>query len=113
MIRDYHDRYRMPMMIGETGTPFYAYGARWHAEMLLETAAAMEDGTPMLGYTIYPLVDTYGWETALSVPKAQTTVNTGGVFQLSLEPRPFIRALLNGLNNQTAQAATNAAEQVQ
>lgn len=113
MIRDYHDRYRMPMMIGETGTPFYAYGARWHAEMLLETAAAMEDGTPMLGYVIYPLVDTYGWETALSVPKAQTTVNTGGVFELSLEPRPFIRALLNGLNNQTAQAATDAAEQVQ
>ncbi|QZO01305.1 hypothetical protein [Chenggangzhangella methanolivorans] len=113
MIRDYHDRYRMPMMIGETGTPFYAYGARWHAEMLLETAAAMEDGTPMLGYTIYPLVDTYGWETALSVAKSRTSVNTGGVFELSLEPRPFIRALLNGLNNQTAQASTDSADQVQ
>lgn len=113
MIRDYHDRYRMPMMIGETGTPFYAYGARWHAEMLLEAAAAMADGTPLLGYAIYPLVDTYGWETALSVPKAQTSVNTGGVFDLALQPRPFISALINGLNNQTAQAKTDAAARVQ
>ena len=116
MIRDYHDRYRVPMMIGESGTPFYAYGARWHAEMLLEAAAAMEDGAPLLGYVIYPLVDTYGWETALSVPKERTTVNTGGVLDLALEPRPFMRALLRSLNNQTAQAAAtvdDAAPQVQ
>lgn len=104
MLMDYFDRYGLPMMIGETGTPFYAYGARWHAQMLLECAAAMEDGAPMLGYVIYPLVDTYGWETALSVPKNETTVNTGGVMTLALEPRPFMRTLLNGLNTQTAHA---------
>ena len=104
MLMDYFDRFGMPMMIGETGTPFYAYGARWHAEMLLETAAAAEDGAPMLGYVMYPLVDTYGWEHALSQPKSRSTVNTGGLMELSLEPRPFVRALLNTLNTQTARA---------
>lgn len=109
MLMDYFDRYGLPMMIGETGTPFYAYGARWHAQMLLESAAAMEDGAPMLGYTIYPLVDTYGWETALSVPKAETSVNTGGLMTLALEARPFARALLNSLNTQTAHAVESDA----
>lgn len=105
LIHDYHQRYGLPMMIGETGTPFYAYGARWHAQLLLECAAAMEDGVPMLGYAMYPLIDTHGWETALSVPKARTTVNTGGLMDLSLTPRPYVRTFVNGLNNQTAHAA--------
>jgi len=103
LIIDYYNHYGLPMMIGETGTPFYAYGARWHAQLLLECAQAMTEGVPMLGYTIYPLIDTQGWETALSVPKSQTTINTGGVLDVALEPRPFIRALLQSLNNQTAE----------
>lgn len=113
LVMDYSDRYGLPMMIGETGTPFYAYGARWHAQMLLECAAAMADGVPMLGYTIYPLVDTHGWETALSVPKSRTKANPGGVLDLDLDARPFMRTLLNSLNNQTAQAKADPAASVQ
>jgi hypothetical protein len=104
LIADYYARYGLPMMIGETGTPFYGYGARWHEELLLECAQAIADGVPLLGYTIYPLIDTYGWETALSVPKDQTTVNTGGVLTMDLEPRDFIRTLMQALDNRTAQA---------
>lgn len=111
LIHDYFDRYRLPMMIGETGTPFYAYGQRWHAQLLLEVASAMADGVPMLGYVIYPLVDTYGWEAAMSVPKALTTVNTGGIMDLSLEARPFMSALIATLNNRAALTAkVNEAE---
>lgn len=113
VIHDYFDRYRLPMMIGETGTPFYAYGARWHAQMLLEVAAAMGDGVPMLGYTIYPLVDTYGWETALSVPKSHAKVNTGGIMDLDLEARPFMRALLDTLNRESAQSVKVDAEELE
>jgi hypothetical protein len=105
LIMDYHQRYGLPMMVGETGTPFYAYGARWHVQLLLECAAAMADGAPLLGYVMYPLIDTHGWETALSVPKDRTSVNTGGLLDLALRPRPYVRALLGMLNEQTAQAA--------
>ncbi|GLK67669.1 hypothetical protein [Hansschlegelia plantiphila] len=105
LLVDYYNRYRLPMMIGETGTPFYAYGARWHAQMLLECAQAMADGVPMLGYTIYPLIDTFGWETALSAPKSETSENTGGILTIGLEARPFMRTLLQSLNNQIAETA--------
>jgi hypothetical protein len=105
LIVDYFNRYSLPVMIGETGTPFHYFGARWHQQMLLECAQAMADGVPMLGYTIYPLIDTHGWETALSVPKDRTLLNPGGVLDIALEPRPFIQVLLQALNNQTAQNA--------
>ena len=111
LIIDYYNHYGLPMMIGETGTPFYAYGARWHAQLLLELAQTMQEGVPMLGYTIYPLVDTRGWESALSVPKSRTTVNTGGILDVALEARPFIRALLQSLNNQTAENLQSVAPQ--
>ncbi|MER8846887.1 hypothetical protein [Mesorhizobium australicum] len=74
-----------------------AYGARWYQEMLLECAAAASAGVPLLAYSIYPLLDSWGWETALSVPRPQTLLNPGGIFTLALEPRPFVRRLLDSL----------------
>ncbi|MBM7853037.1 hypothetical protein JOD31_003288 [Methylopila capsulata] len=104
LIMAYYDRYRLPMMIGETGTPYYSFGARWHQQMLLECATAMEQGVPMLGYTLYPLLDTWGWETALSRPKDGTLHNPSGVLDLDLKPRPFMEALIAALSTQTAAA---------
>jgi hypothetical protein len=97
VITDYYNRYRLPMMITETGTPYFHYGARWHQEMLLECAAAASAGVPLLAYSIYPLLDSWGWETALSVPRPQTLLNPGGIFTLALEPRPFVRRLMDSL----------------
>jgi beta-glucosidase/6-phospho-beta-glucosidase/beta-galactosidase len=98
VIVDYFNRYQMPIMIGETGTPYYHYGMRWHQQMLLECADAMEKGVPFVGYTMYPAVDTWGWETALSVPKEQTLLNPGGLLDLKAKPKPFVEQLLQSLS---------------
>lgn len=98
VIVDYFNRYQMPVMITETGTPFYHYGMRWHQQMLLACADAMASGVPFLGYTMYPAVDTWGWETALSVPKSETLLNPGGVLDLRAKPKPFVERLLSSLS---------------
>jgi hypothetical protein len=112
LLADYYNRYGLPMMIGETGTPFYAYGARWHGQMLLEVARAIEDGIPMLGYAVYPLIDTFGWESALSVPKAETVGNPAGIVTMDLEARDFMRTLMSTLDNRVAGAVRGLAETV-
>ncbi|GBD47440.1 hypothetical protein [Methylopila sp. Yamaguchi] len=112
LLMAYYDRYRLPMMIGETGTPYYSYGARWHQQMLLECAAAMEQGVPLLGYTLYPLLDTWGWEMGLSQPRAAAVHNPSGVLDLDRKPRPFMEALIAALSTQTAAARIDATSDV-
>ena len=97
VIVDYYNHFRVPVMIGESGTPWHAYGAMWAQQMLLECAKAAGQGVPFLGYTLYPAIDTYGWETALSVPKEKTILNPSGIVDLNLEPRPFIHRLIDEL----------------
>lgn len=90
--KDYFNRYHMPMMITETGTPYFVYGARWHQQMLLEAAKLQEAGIPLLAYTIYPAIDTYGWEHAISRPKEPlyrpegSLYNPSGIFYMTTEP---------------------------
>jgi hypothetical protein len=82
----------MPMMVTETGTPYFVYGARWHQQMLLESAKLMKSGIPFLAYTIFPAIDTYGWEHAISRPKEPlyrpegSLYNPSGIFYLTQEP---------------------------
>jgi beta-glucosidase/6-phospho-beta-glucosidase/beta-galactosidase len=117
--KDYFNRYHMPMMITETGTPYFVYGARWHQQMLLEAAKLQNAGIPLLAYTIYPAIDTYGWEHAISRPKEPlyraegSLYNPSGIFYLTAEPpkesevfgwepmapKPFIFELLKHLSN--------------
>lgn len=90
--RAYFERYEMPMMVTETGTPYFVYGARWHQQMLLEASKLAISGIPFLGYTIYPAIDTYGWEHAISRPKEPlyhvdgSLYNPSGIFYLTQEP---------------------------
>lgn len=95
---DYFNRYRMPLMIGETGTVVGKFGSRWSLQVLLECAQAHEQGIPFLGLTIYPAIDTWGWETALSVPKSQTLINPSGLYTLDLKVRPFVRKIIESLS---------------
>lgn len=115
----YFERYQMPMMVTETGTPYFVYGARWHQQMLLEAAKLANSGIPFLGYTIYPAIDTYGWEHAISRPKEPlyrhegSLYNPSGIFYLNveppasaevfgfrpMEPKPFIFELKRQLEN--------------
>jgi beta-glucosidase/6-phospho-beta-glucosidase/beta-galactosidase len=94
---EYYNRYQMPLMIGESGTPYYYYGARWSQQVLLECAKAAQQGIPFLGYTLYPAVDTWGWESALSVPRDKALYNPSGVVDLEYQARPFIGRLVTSL----------------
>lgn len=105
---DYYNRYKMPMMVGETGTPYFHYGARWHQQVFMHAADAAEDGVPFLGSVIYPAIDTWGWESAISVPRQHTLFNPSGMLRLApeetdpvkrkeieLTPKPFIGRLVH------------------
>lgn len=94
---DYYNRYGMPLMVSETGTPWFYYGARWAQQMLIECSFAAKSGIPVLGLTIYPAIDTWGWESALSVPKDQALYNPSGIVDLAMKPRYFIGRLLQSL----------------
>jgi hypothetical protein len=93
--RAYFERYQMPMMVTETGTPYFVYGARWHQQMLLEASKLATSGIPFVGYTIYPAIDTYGWEHAISRPKEPlyrtegSLYNPSGIFYLTQEPPAY------------------------
>jgi beta-glucosidase/6-phospho-beta-glucosidase/beta-galactosidase len=94
---EYSNRYQMPVMIAESGTPYYHYGARWTQQILLECAKAASEGVPFLGYALYPAVDTWGWETALSVPRDQAIYNPSGLVDLEYRPKAFIEHLRRSL----------------
>lgn len=110
IVVDYYNRYQMPMMIGETGTPYYHYASRWNQQMMLELAHAARQGVPILGYTLYPAVDTYGWESAQALHRNTALYNPSGVTELAhgvsdpvkrkeinYTPRPSIRRFIEFL----------------
>jgi hypothetical protein len=88
----YYNHYRLPLMIAETGTPYWAYFARWMQQMLLAGAEIARKGVPFLGVTAYPLNDTDGWESALSIPKnAGVLHNPSGLLQRAVEEKDPIK----------------------
>jgi hypothetical protein len=95
--RDYFEHYPMPMMVTETGTPYYGYGHLWHDQMLTEAATLVESGLPLLGYTMFPVIDTFGWQCALSCHGGDVGVDTGGLSDLSGRMRPYVTEFLSGL----------------
>jgi hypothetical protein len=95
--RDYFDRYQMPMMTSESGTTFYYPATKWHMQMVLEEAKAAEAGIPMLAHTMYPAVDTKGWEYALSGTHEKSMVNPAGIMTLEYKPRRFVQKLVESL----------------
>lgn len=97
VLTEYYNHYKMPIMGGELGTPYYYYGSKWNQQMMLEAAQAASQGVPFLGYTVYPGIDTWGWESALSVPRKDAIYNPSGIFNLEMEPRPFIEKLIGTL----------------
>ncbi len=97
VIVDYFNHYKIPMMGGEAGTVFHHYGNKWNQQMLVESAVAAEQGIPFLAYTLYPGIDTWGWESALSVPKSQAVYNPAGVFDLEFKPKAFMNPFLESL----------------
>ncbi len=60
-------------------------------------AAQARSGVPFLGQVMYPAIDTYGWESALSLPRSQALFNPSGVVTLQMEPKAFVPVLVEAL----------------
>ncbi len=61
MLQDVWARYERPMLVSATGSEG-AGRAAWLAYVADQCAAALREGCPLHGVTLYPVVDLRGWE---------------------------------------------------
>lgn len=61
ILAELHDRYRRPLFVAETGTEG-EMRASWLRYVGEEVRAAIENGAPVEGICLYPIVDFPGWE---------------------------------------------------
>jgi beta-glucosidase/6-phospho-beta-glucosidase/beta-galactosidase len=93
IVRQYHDRFRIPVMHTETnlndgveGTQSVAWlWKQWHNLLRLR-----QSGVPVLGFTWYSITDQIDWDTALREDNGH--VNPLGLYDLDRNIRPVGRA---------------------
>ena len=60
LLKGVYDRYRRPLLVAETSHVGIGR-AEWIREMADEVCLAMEDGVPLEGVCLYPIVDRFEW----------------------------------------------------
>jgi beta-glucosidase/6-phospho-beta-glucosidase/beta-galactosidase len=93
--RDYHARYRLPLMHTETNMLHAEHGPAWLWKQWINLLRMRADGIPVLGFTWYSLTDQIDWDIALA--ERRGTVNGCGLYDLARRPNPVAheyRALL-------------------
>jgi hypothetical protein len=80
-------RYQRPICLGET-SHFGIGRARWIREIGAEVAAAIEDGVPVQGVCLYPLIDRPDWDDP-------SHWHNSGLFDMVQEPDGTLRRVLN------------------
>ena len=84
--KQYHDRYRRPLMHTETNcqdarkAPDWLW-RQWHNVQLMRRS-----GVPVVGFTWYSLVDQVDWNIGLGKPLGN--VNPVGLYDINRDPRP-------------------------
>lgn len=89
MGRDYHDRYRMPLMHTETNVLRAEDSPAWLWKQWMNVVRLRQDGIPIVGFTWYSLVDQVDWDIALAEKRGH--VNGCGLYDLSRRPNPVAR----------------------
>jgi beta-glucosidase/6-phospho-beta-glucosidase/beta-galactosidase len=87
--RQYHDRYRLPVMHTETNLwqgPRGDEAVNWLWKEWANVLRVRNDGVPMIGFTWYSLTDQVDWDTALREPNG--VVNPLGLYDLDRNIRP-------------------------
>ena len=87
--RQYHDRYRLPVMHTETNLnqgPLGTESVDWLWKEWANVLRVRNDGVPVVGFTWYSLTDQVDWDVALRWKNG--TVNPLGLFDLDRNIRP-------------------------
>jgi beta-glucosidase/6-phospho-beta-glucosidase/beta-galactosidase len=86
--RQYHARYRRPVMHTETNNieRGAGFGPRWLWKEFLNVLHLRERGVPVIGFTWYSLQDQVDWDIALG--RVRGLVNPVGLYDLDRRPRP-------------------------
>ena len=91
--RQYHDRYRLPVMHTETNLvqgPEGGSAVNWLWKEWANVLRVRNDGVPVLGFTWYSLTDQVDWDSALRQDNGN--VNALGLFDLDRRIRPVGQA---------------------
>ncbi|MGZ5270234.1 MAG: glycoside hydrolase family 1 protein, partial [Ramlibacter sp.] len=91
--RQYHERYRLPVMHTETNLvqgPDGTAAVSWLWKEWANVLRVRNDGVPVLGFTWYSLTDQVDWDTALREDNGH--VNELGLFDLDRRIRPVGKA---------------------
>jgi beta-glucosidase len=91
--RQYHDRYRLPVMHTETNVkegPRGDEAVKWLWKEWSNVLRVRNSGVPMIGFTWYSLTDQVDWDTALREDNG--TVNPLGLYDLNRNIRAVGRS---------------------
>jgi beta-glucosidase/6-phospho-beta-glucosidase/beta-galactosidase len=87
LIKAAYDRYRLPIIIGET-SHVGALRAAWIRELTDELIIAVKDGVPLEGICLYPIIDRFEWD-------APAHWHHSGLWDFVTEPDGTYRRVLN------------------
>jgi hypothetical protein len=90
VMRDYFNRYRLPIMHTETNFPEPDGASEWLWRQAANVRRLRLDHIPVVGFTWYGLVDMTDWDVALREKRG--TVNPVGLFDLERRERPVAKA---------------------
>ncbi len=83
--REYHGRYRKPLMHTETNVFDPAEACTWLWKQWANVLGTRSEGVPVLGFTWYSLVDQIDWDVQLAQKRG--VVNACGLYDLDRRPR--------------------------
>ncbi|MGI4880326.1 MAG: glycoside hydrolase family 1 protein, partial [Janthinobacterium lividum] len=89
VVREYHDRYGLPVMHTETNFPQGPIGDEavgWLHRQWDCALRARDEGIPLVGFTWYSLTDQVDWDTAMREDNGR--VNPFGLYDLDRNIRP-------------------------
>ena len=87
LLSEVYERYRRPLIIAETS--HYGIGrAPWLREIAAESRIAIENGVPLEGVCLYPILDRFDWEDP-------THWHNSGLWDMPRDEKGHYRRVLN------------------
>ena len=88
--KEYYNRYHKPVMHTETNVFEAEDAPMWLWKQWINLMRMRRDGTPVMGFTWYSLIDQIDWDTGLA--EQNNRVNACGLYDLDRKPRPVADA---------------------